>query len=408
MKKEGFVMYKSQLQEYAQKAGLMHPTYDHVKEGASHEPRFKSTVWVNNQSYESPPGFPTLRSAEHAAAKVALDFLQKTQISGVVPPVHESGLCKNLLQEFAQKNGYPLPQYKIMRQGEEHSLVFTATAEIAGVSYSGGGAKSKKEAEIKAARTALLAIQASQPAPGVGLPAVEPRPLAQSQPGQITNFVKSHPKRKKRVRPNPSLVEEPLATRMKQFVGQVGGPVQLQQMPQAHQVHQMHQLPQVSQVSHIPHIIHVPPMNQLPQSFPVNTVGYSGQSVMPLEWNQELGVSTRPTVNFSEEPTQVGSFAPQVVKTENHLTTALGNTESAVFEAQVTTVKTESAKVQQAPLATDSAKDSLLKAHTEVKEIVKVTEVGAQEPHTLMNGELQAEIQRAMNVGIKPVSSEAA
>lgn len=76
---------------------------------------------------------------------------------------HESGLCKNLLQEFAQKNGYPLPQYKIMRQGEEHSLVFTATVEIAGVSYSGGGAKSKKEAEIKAARTALLAIQASQP-----------------------------------------------------------------------------------------------------------------------------------------------------------------------------------------------------------------------------------------------------
>jgi dsRNA-specific ribonuclease len=79
------VMYKSQLQEYAQKAGLMHPTYDHVKEGASHEPRFKSTVWVNNQSYESAPGFPTLRSAEHAAAKVALDFLQKSQTSGVVP-----------------------------------------------------------------------------------------------------------------------------------------------------------------------------------------------------------------------------------------------------------------------------------------------------------------------------------
>jgi dsRNA-specific ribonuclease len=76
---------------------------------------------------------------------------------------HESGLCKNLLQEFAQKNGYPLPQYKITRQGEDHSPTFTSTVEIAGVSYSGGAAKNKKEAEIKAARTAFLAIQATQP-----------------------------------------------------------------------------------------------------------------------------------------------------------------------------------------------------------------------------------------------------
>lgn len=62
----------------------MPPTYDHVKEGAPHEPRFKSTVWVNDLSYESPPGFLTVRSAEHAAAKVALDSLQN-QASGPTP-----------------------------------------------------------------------------------------------------------------------------------------------------------------------------------------------------------------------------------------------------------------------------------------------------------------------------------
>lgn len=78
-------MYKSQLQEYAQKAGLMRPTYNHVREGAPHDPRFKATVVLNDQSYESTPGFLTVRSAEHAAAKVALDFLQKTQTSGIVP-----------------------------------------------------------------------------------------------------------------------------------------------------------------------------------------------------------------------------------------------------------------------------------------------------------------------------------
>lgn len=85
MQKEVFAMYKSQLQEYAQKAGLIAPTYEHVKEGASHEPRFKSTVWVNSQKYDSAPGFLTVRAAEHAAAKVALDYLQKNQTSGITP-----------------------------------------------------------------------------------------------------------------------------------------------------------------------------------------------------------------------------------------------------------------------------------------------------------------------------------
>jgi hypothetical protein len=299
------------------------------------------------------------------------------------------------------------------------------------------------------------------------------------------------------------LVEEPLATRMKQCLGQVGGSVQLPQMHQMHQVHQMHQMHQVPQVSQIPHILHIPQMNQLPQTFPVNTVGYSGQSVIPVEWNQELGVCTRPAVVFSE-PMQAGSFVPQdtamtesewgtrpiaaqetdpildtkVVKAENDLTTSLGNTVAAVFEAQVTTVKPESGILQQVPLATDTAKNSqvsnivpkeeksfVFKEHTEspattgLKETESVTEVhvpsvstsegfsvqpqfsaslkeeltasqgdqatvpitenttttsvsGAPQdavaPLTLANGELQAEILRAMNVGVKSVSSEAA
>lgn len=93
-----FAMYKSQLQEYAQKQGLMSPSYEYVKEGASHEPRFKSTVWVNGRGYESAPGYPTLRSAEHAAAKAALDFLQKTQFK-VVPVVSFSVVLVNLVSQ---------------------------------------------------------------------------------------------------------------------------------------------------------------------------------------------------------------------------------------------------------------------------------------------------------------------
>lgn len=68
-------MYKSQLQEFAQKAGFTPPLYEFVKEGPSHEPRFKSMVTVNSVTYESNLVFPNLKSAEHAAAKVALNAL---------------------------------------------------------------------------------------------------------------------------------------------------------------------------------------------------------------------------------------------------------------------------------------------------------------------------------------------
>ncbi|KAH8956754.1 hypothetical protein BDL97_07G059000 [Sphagnum fallax] len=201
-------MYKSQLQEFAQKAGFTPPLYEFVKEGPSHEPRFKSMVTVNSVTYESNLVFPNLKSAEHAAAKVALNALFPAY--GVAPsPVHESGLCKNLLQEYAQKNGAPLPVYHTARLGEDHSPTFTSTVEIGGVNYSGGGAKNKKEAEIKAARTALLAIQ-STPA-CVALPPIEiPAPHF-----QVANLIKGHKKGRKRLRANQQLFEEPIASRLR-------------------------------------------------------------------------------------------------------------------------------------------------------------------------------------------------
>ncbi|CAI9117539.1 OLC1v1018940C1 [Oldenlandia corymbosa var. corymbosa] len=75
---------------------------------------------------------------------------------------HETGLCKNLLQEFAQKMNYALPVYhcqKVETPGRGSS--YSCTVETGGMKYIGGAAKTKKEAEIKAARTALLAIQAN-------------------------------------------------------------------------------------------------------------------------------------------------------------------------------------------------------------------------------------------------------
>ncbi|KAH9297560.1 hypothetical protein KI387_029242, partial [Taxus chinensis] len=159
------LLFKSQLQEYAQKASLSAPVYDTVKEGPPHVPNFKASVIVNGVKYESPDGFRNRKTAEHAAAQIALQELHKVANGGhvtVTNPVYETGLCKNLLQEYAQKMSLPVPSYKCAKEGDGHAASFTSTVEIAGICYQGGPAKSKKGAEIKAARTALTAIQAQQ------------------------------------------------------------------------------------------------------------------------------------------------------------------------------------------------------------------------------------------------------
>lgn len=71
-------MFKSRLQEYAQKVGLPTPVYDTIKEGPSHEPSFRSTVVVNDIRYDSLPGFFNRKAAEQSAAEVALMELAKS------------------------------------------------------------------------------------------------------------------------------------------------------------------------------------------------------------------------------------------------------------------------------------------------------------------------------------------
>ncbi|KAK6914569.1 Double-stranded RNA-binding domain [Dillenia turbinata] len=76
---------------------------------------------------------------------------------------HQTGLCKNLLQEYAQKMNYAIPSYECHKDETPGKMPFSCTVEIGGIQYIGAGAKTKKEAELKAARTALLAIQSSAP-----------------------------------------------------------------------------------------------------------------------------------------------------------------------------------------------------------------------------------------------------
>lgn len=150
------IMFKNQLQEYVQKASLPKPFYETTQEGPAHQPKFTSTVIVNGISYVSPPSdFRNRKAAEHAAARVALEEL------GFVPsPLHEMGRYKNLLQEYTQKRSLPLPNYRCESSGKLHSPTYICTVEVSGIQYTGGTASTKKEAETKAARVALQALEA--------------------------------------------------------------------------------------------------------------------------------------------------------------------------------------------------------------------------------------------------------
>lgn len=89
-------VFKSRLQEYAQKAGLPTPVYETIKDGPSHEPCFRSTVIVNDVRYDSLPGFFNRKAAEQSAAEVALMELAKSgEVNQSITQPVVSSLCKS-------------------------------------------------------------------------------------------------------------------------------------------------------------------------------------------------------------------------------------------------------------------------------------------------------------------------
>ncbi|KFK43269.1 hypothetical protein AALP_AA1G102100 [Arabis alpina] len=155
-------VFKSRLQEYAQKLKLPTPVYETIKEGPPHKSFFHSTVILDGVRYDSLPGFFNRKAAEQSAAEVALQELAKSSDQGkcAAQPIHEMGLCKNLLQEYAQKMNYAIPLYQCkMKENLGRTPQYTCTLEIGGIKYTGAAARTKRDAEISAGRTALVAIQ---------------------------------------------------------------------------------------------------------------------------------------------------------------------------------------------------------------------------------------------------------
>ncbi|KAJ6422591.1 hypothetical protein OIU84_027539 [Salix udensis] len=146
-------LFKNQLQNYAQKRNFTLPEYSCERVGPPHATRFKCKVTVNGETYESREYFPALNKAEHAAAKAALMSLLPNGVEE-----DESGY-KNLLQDLAQREGYGLQTYCTEKHGEAHAPIFVSTVEIEGEIYTGAEAKTKKQAEMSAAKVAYTALK---------------------------------------------------------------------------------------------------------------------------------------------------------------------------------------------------------------------------------------------------------
>ncbi|XP_051131473.1 double-stranded RNA-binding protein 1-like isoform X2 [Andrographis paniculata] len=155
--KETLPMYKNRLQQFAQKQNIGFPVYACETEGPPHARRFKSSVILNGKSYETLEFFSTLKEAEQAAAKVACEALS------VEGKQEDSGLYKNLLQEFVQKKGLMCPSYETTSSGMSHMPVFVSTVEVGTYTFQGAQAKTKKQAEMNAAKVAYSALTKSCP-----------------------------------------------------------------------------------------------------------------------------------------------------------------------------------------------------------------------------------------------------
>ncbi|XP_071690538.1 uncharacterized protein [Rutidosis leptorrhynchoides] len=150
-------LYKSRLQNYAQKRNIPFPTYACEMQGPPHARQFKANVTIDGNVFHGLEFCSTLKDAEHAAAKVAIMSLS--------PDGEQEDDClyKSLLQELAQKKGLHLPVYSTDRTGLPHIPCFTSTVRIKDECFVGQDARTKKQAEMNAAKVAYNALAQGGP-----------------------------------------------------------------------------------------------------------------------------------------------------------------------------------------------------------------------------------------------------
>ncbi|CAN1176527.1 Double-stranded RNA-binding protein 4 [Linum perenne] len=145
-------MYKSKLQIYAQKRNLLLPEYDAEQYGPPHVSQFRCSVTVDRQTYWSEGLSPTVKDAEQSAAKVALQALHPEGNE------EEDLMYKSMLKEKIQKKGGCRPSYMTWKTDRVHLPTFLSTVEVEGVAFMGGEARTKKLAQMSAAKFAYTQL----------------------------------------------------------------------------------------------------------------------------------------------------------------------------------------------------------------------------------------------------------
>ncbi|KAK8620245.1 hypothetical protein V6N13_066726 [Hibiscus sabdariffa] len=97
--------------------------------------------------------FQELAQRKHAAAEIALNTLANRGPSKALAArvLDETGVYKNLLRETAHRAGLNLPVYTTVRSGPGHVPSFSCIVDLAGMSFTGNPARTKKQAQKNAA-----------------------------------------------------------------------------------------------------------------------------------------------------------------------------------------------------------------------------------------------------------------
>lgn len=154
--------WKTRLQEFTQKASIPLPVYETSNEGVPHAPLFQSRVWVDGICFISSNTFSNRKMAEQDAAKLAfICTVQKVKEEGYSLIRESTVFCKMIVNEYALKMGWTAPTYT-MNESNAPIPTFISSLVLNGVAYVGDVARSKKEAEQSAARSAILSILESE------------------------------------------------------------------------------------------------------------------------------------------------------------------------------------------------------------------------------------------------------
>lgn len=99
-------------------------------------------------------------SAGFSGAQAFVEQMVGPQIA-LVAGEARLGDPKNQLQELSARLGYNPPSYEVTEHGPDHAKRFRAEADLSGHMVGAGESRSKKDAERKAAQSALLALTAA-------------------------------------------------------------------------------------------------------------------------------------------------------------------------------------------------------------------------------------------------------